>query len=210
VLRQDTLGQAVTGALRSLVHRAGTCVLRMPPAAPRPSDGGRIPLPLPTPAPEPGAHSAPPARRPSAPRVAPPTPEVGTVLRLLNRIGTSRWAGPLMRAMVPVDATMQRHTAGRLSIGRAVGLHSLLLTTTGARTGRPRQVPLFHVPYAGGFAVIDSNLGEARPAWSTNLVKDPRATVTARGRHIPIVARHVSTRCDRELRIFHLQPQQPN
>ncbi|MGW3209242.1 nitroreductase/quinone reductase family protein [Streptomyces sp. NPDC001135] len=128
-----------------------------------------------------------------------------------------------------MDALLQRRTTGSLSIGRAVGLHSLLLTTTGARTGQPRQVPLFHVPYACGFAVIDSNLGaDAPPAWSRNLHKHPHATVTTPGDSLPVIAREThgpereviwqtilsvspgyaayDARCNRTLRIFHLQP----
>ncbi|MFB8183264.1 nitroreductase/quinone reductase family protein [Streptomyces sp. NPDC055966] len=151
------------------------------------------------------------------------------MLRFLNRIATSRWANGPMRAMVPVDALLQRRTMGRLSIGRTVGLHSLLLTTTGARTGQPRQVPLFHVPYGRGFAVIDSNLGaDNHPAWSVNLLRHPHATVVTLGKQLPVIARETQghereeiwqtilsvspgyaaydARCNRNLRIFHLQP----
>ncbi|MDT0447805.1 nitroreductase/quinone reductase family protein [Streptomyces hesseae] len=150
-------------------------------------------------------------------------------MRFLNQIATSRWAGGPMRAMVPLDAALQRRTKGRLSIGRAVGLHSLLLNTTGARTGQPRQVPLFHVPYEHGFAVIGSNLGgDNHPAWSSNLLKYPYATVITRGKQFRVLAREThgpereeiwltiltvspgyaayDARCSRSLRIFVLQP----
>lgn len=131
--------------------------------------------------------------------------------------------------MVPLDARLQRLTTGRLSAGRVVGLHSLLLTTTGAITGQLRQVPLFYVPYAHGFAVIGSNLGADRnPSWSANLLSHPHATVVTRGKQLPVLARLAhdpereeiwqtilavspgyaayEERCSRPLRIFLLQP----
>jgi deazaflavin-dependent oxidoreductase (nitroreductase family) len=46
--------------------------------------------------------------------------------------------------------------------------------------------------------VIGSNWGKNRqPAWSLNLLADPRATVTIGGRHLPVEAR-VATGAERE------------
>lgn len=155
------------------------------------------------------------------------------MLRIANRIGPSRLTGLVTRAaIVPADKALQRGTTGRMSLGRALGLPSLLLTTTGARSGQPRDVPLFHVPHEGGFAVIASNFGLTRhPAWSTNLLKHPNATVVTvvtDGQCLQVTARLVDgaereqiwrasvaqyrgyrsygDRSGRDLRIFHLQP----
>lgn len=54
----------------------------------------------------------------------------------------------------------------------------LLLTTTGARTGRRRTVPLVHVEEAGRLVIAAANGGRPEhPGWFHNLVADPRATV---------------------------------
>ena len=75
---------------------------------------------------------------------------------------------------------------------------SLILTTTGRRSGQPRRNPLLYVRDGDAFVVIGSNWGKNRqPAWSLNLLADPRATVTIGGRHLPVEAR-VATGAERE------------
>ncbi|MFD4262593.1 nitroreductase/quinone reductase family protein [Streptomyces sp. NPDC058534] len=50
----------------------------------------------------------------------------------------------------------------------------LLLTTTGARTGRPRTTPLGYVRHGGALLVVASNLGSPRhPGWYHNLLAHP-------------------------------------
>jgi deazaflavin-dependent oxidoreductase (nitroreductase family) len=77
-----------------------------------------------------------------------------------------------------------RLTRGRATVGSLVsGLPVVMLTTTGARTGKPRTVPLLGLPTADGLAVIGSNWGRpGPPAWDRNLRADPAASV-AIGRH---------------------------
>lgn len=61
------------------------------------------------------------------------------------------------------------------------GMHRerlLLLTTTGARTGRRHTVPMMFVRVEGRLLVIASNAGATKvPAWYRNLAADPRVTV---------------------------------
>ena len=58
------------------------------------------------------------------------------------------------------------------------GTTVLLLTTTGSRTGKPRTVPLLYVRDGPRIIVAGSNWGQRdHPAWSTNLLVDPRARV---------------------------------
>ncbi|MBG0565879.1 nitroreductase/quinone reductase family protein [Actinoplanes aureus] len=63
--------------------------------------------------------------------------------------------------------------------GMFEGARLLLLTTTGARTGRPHTVPLGYLPDGGErMLVIGSAGGSPRdPAWFHNLLADPVATV---------------------------------
>ena len=66
--------------------------------------------------------------------------------------------------------------------GQVGGYHAsmqlLLLTTTGARTGQRRAVPLTYVPDGDRYIVTAGNAGSDRhPAWYHNLVANPEATV---------------------------------
>ena len=70
------------------------------------------------------------------------------------------------------------------------GLPVGMLTTTGAKSGLPRPVPLVIVPIDGGWAVIASSFGRARhPAWRANLLTHPTATLELDGRTHPVRAR---------------------
>jgi deazaflavin-dependent oxidoreductase (nitroreductase family) len=54
----------------------------------------------------------------------------------------------------------------------------LLLTTTGARSGRAHTTPIMYVPDGDHLIVIASNAGApAHPDWYRNLVAHPRVTV---------------------------------
>jgi deazaflavin-dependent oxidoreductase (nitroreductase family) len=71
-----------------------------------------------------------------------------------------------------------RHTAANLLSGLPV-VH---LTTTGARTGLARSVPILGLPTPDGLAVIASNFGRRRqPGWYHNLRAHPDAAVTVDG-----------------------------
>jgi deazaflavin-dependent oxidoreductase (nitroreductase family) len=66
--------------------------------------------------------------------------------------------------------------------GQVGGYHAsmqlLLLTTTGARTGQRRAVPLTYVPDGDRYVVTAGNAGSDRhPAWYHNLMANPEATV---------------------------------
>ncbi|MEU8502462.1 nitroreductase family deazaflavin-dependent oxidoreductase [Streptomyces lavendulae] len=155
------------------------------------------------------------------------------VSRVVNGIMPSRWGCLVMRALVvPVDTMLHLSSGGRLGMGRPLGIPSLLLTTTGARSGLQRSTPLCYVHHADGYAVIGSNFGLAHhPAWSTNLLENPGATVVTEGSEVPVTSRLViggereeiwakflslSTgyqtyrdRCARTFRIFHLKAAPP-
>ncbi len=96
-----------------------------------------------------------------------------------TRVGDWLFANVLRRLDGPVyRLTSGRHTAANLLSGLPV----VQLTTTGARTGRARTVPVLGVPTPGGLAVVASNFGRPRqPGWYHNLRAHPDATVTVRG-----------------------------
>jgi deazaflavin-dependent oxidoreductase (nitroreductase family) len=101
-----------------------------------------------------------------------------------------RW-GP--RIVPGLDRTVHRVTGGHLLMSQAM-IDCLVLTTTGRQTGLPRSVPLACLrDDDGSFLVVASNFGRrGEPAWSGNLVSDPRATVSYRGTSLAVDARLLS------------------
>src|SRR5260370_40676997 len=91
-----------------------------------------------------------------------------TLQRLLFRRG--------LKAISGVHRVLYRASGGRIG-GRIWGLSILLLTTTGRKSGRPRTTPLCFLPDGDSLVVVASNGGmDWRPAWSLNLLAQPRAT----------------------------------
>lgn len=117
-----------------------------------------------------------------------PVSVLGTLAR---RLGHRRWFAAALRPLVPADRLVGRLTRGRVV---ALGLvPSLLLTTTGRRSGQPRCNPLLYVRDGTDLVVVDTNWGQPdQPAWSRNLMADPEATVAVRGRRMRVRARLVS------------------
>ena len=71
-----------------------------------------------------------------------------------------------------------RANNGRLLTGPLAGRTLLLLTTTGARTGRSLTKPLGFTRDGEHYIVIASKAGApTNPAWFHNLVANPRVTV---------------------------------
>lgn len=120
-------------------------------------------------------------------------------LRLVMRwAGAQTWFPPVAKRLMPLDATLQQRTDGRLALMALAGLDSLVLTTTGRRTGRQRKVALLCVDGPGGYVVAGSNWGGTRhPAWSANLLAHPSARIAVRGRVVPVTAK-LATGVERE------------
>jgi deazaflavin-dependent oxidoreductase (nitroreductase family) len=107
---------------------------------------------------------------------------------LVQRLGHRRWFSSFGRAVVPpVDRFVIWLTKGRVV---ALGLiPSLVLTTTGRRSGQPRTTPLSYAPDGVSYVVIGSNWGQPdHPGWSANLLAHPDATVVVRGERVGVRA----------------------
>jgi deazaflavin-dependent oxidoreductase (nitroreductase family) len=81
-----------------------------------------------------------------------------------------------------------RATDGKAA-GRFTDRPLLLLTTTGARTGQPRTIPLVYSRDGDRIVVIASKGGEpTNPDWYHNLVANPAVTVELPGETYPATA----------------------
>ncbi len=102
-------------------------------------------------------------------------------LRRFAASGPGSWL--FARVLHHIDRPVHRLTRGRHTFASLLsGIPVLMLTTTGARTGRPRTVPVLGIPSADGLAIIASNFGQARhPGWYHNLRADPHAEVVLDG-----------------------------
>ncbi|ROO88990.1 deazaflavin-dependent oxidoreductase (nitroreductase family) [Actinocorallia herbida] len=158
-----------------------------------------------------------------------PTPVQRVFRPLFQSISGSPWFAKVGPKLVPaLDRGLHRMTGGRVMLAQAL-IPQLYLTTTGAKSGQPRVTPLLCMPEDGGWIVVGSNFGqEKHPAWTGNLLKEPRATVEFRKRAYevtgtllegadreatwtrlnamwPVFDRYQS-RVDRDLRLFRLTP----
>jgi deazaflavin-dependent oxidoreductase (nitroreductase family) len=140
--------------------------------------------------------------------------------------------GPFRRVIGPkvlgrVDRWVLVRTKGRwTAFGRPM-FPTMVLTTTGRRSGEPRAVSLVYVPDGDDAYVVGSNWArDGHPAWSHNLLADPSATVTADGQEWSAEARLLTdeekaeawpglievmpqwdeyvSMTDRDIRVFHL------
>jgi deazaflavin-dependent oxidoreductase (nitroreductase family) len=110
--------------------------------------------------------------------------------RAMRALGHRRWfAAAGRRFGAPLDRVLYRATRGRL-VSTAGVAPTMLLTTTGRRTGRPRTTPVMYVRDGDSFVVSSENFGQRRTAdWPLNLVADPHATVQVGPTVLPCRAR---------------------
>ncbi|MGY1602979.1 nitroreductase family deazaflavin-dependent oxidoreductase [Geodermatophilus sp. SYSU D00815] len=130
----------------------------------------------------------------------------------LHRLGRFlAGTGPVSRVYIRVlhhlDRAVFRATRGRATFASlGTGLPVIMLTTTGARSGQPRTVPVLGVPLdaplpsargsargaPGRMVVLASNWGQrSHPGWYHNLVAHPDASVATGGHRWAVRARPV-------------------
>jgi len=159
---------------------------------------------------------------------------MGAYRNVMLWLGEKPWfKGRPAAIMTAVDKRVYRLSSGRMSLMHAGGsnaLPSLLLTTTGAKSGRERSTPVLYLEEDGdAVLVVASNFGrETHPAWSANLIAHPQARVEILGRRRAVRARRLDdheleqrwdrlleiypgwaayrTRTDRSFRAFLLEP----
>jgi deazaflavin-dependent oxidoreductase (nitroreductase family) len=114
--------------------------------------------------------------------------------RLVNRVAEivpMSWIPP--RALVRLDRAFFRITRGRTNWSAWIsGLPIIMLTTTGARSGKPHTLPVLALPEDDHLVVIASNMGKpANPGWYYNLRAHPSVMITWRGSTVRMRAREL-------------------
>jgi deazaflavin-dependent oxidoreductase (nitroreductase family) len=107
------------------------------------------------------------------------------VQRAMRRVaasGPGAWV--FARVLYRIDRPVYLITRGRHTFATLLsGIPVVMITTTGARSGQPRTVPVLGLPTADGLAVIASNFGQRRhPGWYFNLRANPAGSLTVDGR----------------------------
>ena len=125
------------------------------------------------------------------------------VQRALRRFaGSGPGSGVFARVAHRIDRPLYRLTRGRHTFASLLsGIPVVMLTTTGARSGQERTVPVLGLPTDDGLAVIASNFGQHRhPAWYHNLRAHPEGRVSVDGKSRRF--RAVEATGDRRARIW--------
>lgn len=96
--------------------------------------------------------------------------------RILRLLGQSKLFGSIYKHIGPrLDPWLMKRMP---LLMRIYGLPALVLTSTGARSGQPRTVPLLYVRQGESFVVLGSNFGQLHhPAWTANLLAHPEASI---------------------------------
>jgi deazaflavin-dependent oxidoreductase (nitroreductase family) len=97
------------------------------------------------------------------------------------------------RTLHHIDRVVYRVTRGQSTfVSWVTGMPVVMLTTTGAKSGRRHTCPLVALPEGDRLVVIASNYGQHRnPAWYHNLCANPRAMIRFEGVTQEVVAREL-------------------
>ena len=116
---------------------------------------------------------------------------IRVVVARFSRTRLFRRVGPTI--MPPLERVMTVLTGGRLQLS-GILVHSLVLHTIGAKSGLERDTTLMYCPEPDGrILVTGSNFArDSHPAWTTNLLANPTAAVSIKGRRMDVTAQLVA------------------
>lgn len=115
--------------------------------------------------------------------------------RFLQRIAATRPGSWLFsHTLHHIDKTLLKLSGGRFTSAQVLaGLPTVELTTTGARTGKPRTVPVMGMRDGDYWVLVASNWGRDRhPAWYHNLRENPEVELSHNGEKRRYVAREAN------------------
>ncbi len=116
--------------------------------------------------------------------------------KLARQAGQTRVGASVLRVtQTRIDNVIHRISRGRSSVTEWLsGLPLLWLTTTGAKSGEPRETPLIGVPIDENIAILGTSHGStSTPSWVHNLDAHPSATVRVRETEVAVIARRANS-----------------
>jgi deazaflavin-dependent oxidoreductase (nitroreductase family) len=110
----------------------------------------------------------------------------------LDALASLKPVSAVLKYCMPVlDRPLMRLSRGRFSL--TYGLPTLLLTTTGRKSGEARSAPLLYIQHGADMALIGTSFGSTKhPAWYLNLMANPRASVLLDGKTLAVTAREAT------------------
>ena len=113
----------------------------------------------------------------------------GALARVMGRFAATKPGSWTVRKLMPLDRKVMLKSDGRRTVLGPIGAPTMLLETTGRKSGQPRLSPLLFARDGGSIIVVGSNFGQQHhPAWTGNLLARPDAVVVAGGQRIPVTA----------------------
>jgi deazaflavin-dependent oxidoreductase (nitroreductase family) len=122
-------------------------------------------------------------------------PRPGPLRRIVRKAAAIIPMSWIPSRMVPqIDRGFYRLSRGRTTLSAWVsGLPIVMLKTTGARTGEPRNVPVLGLANGDRLVLLASNFGRpANPGWYHNLRANAYVMITWRGSSIDMRARELA------------------
>ena len=120
------------------------------------------------------------------------------VYRLMSTGPVARLAAKVLPG---IDRATLRLSGGRFTLTSAfIDVPMVMLTTTGAKSGLPRSVPLLAFPDGDKVVLIASSFGNVKhPAWYLNLRANPQATLAFHGQPARLFIARDASGAERDL-----------
>ncbi len=94
-------------------------------------------------------------------------------VKFLARTLSRKELRPVVREMTRLHVWLYRRTGGKAQFPK---FPTMLLTTTGRKTGKPRTIPVVYVTDGGRYIIAAAYAGSAQdPTWWLNLQQNPVA-----------------------------------
>ena len=136
------------------------------------------------------------------------TQTVRALIAPLSRTRGFRAIAP--KALPLFERFLTRVSGGKMQVSGLL-VPSLMLYTVGARSGEERESALMYTPDGLGRALVagTSFAREKHPAWTYNLMANPDAVITVRGRRLFVHATSVDDSNEREAAWRRIERQWP-
>lgn len=120
---------------------------------------------------------------------------MGIFKRIADGMVSTRLSTKLsMQFSGAIDPLLMRLSKGRVFTTKSIGIEAVLLTTIGAKSGKPREAAMLAFEDGDNLIVIASKGGDARhPAWYHNLRANPQVRTLYRGREEDRIAREAES-----------------